>query len=103
MRRINEIAMRKSQIEAELRMEQVVFAAKLRAARAVLDLSQNEVAKIVGLTQKSIHRIEKADVQPKMRTIRAIERFFAKRGISFESSQSGGFRLIVKGPVPAHH
>ena len=41
-----------------LRMERSAFGAKVRAARAILDLSQDELAECVGLTQRSVHRIE---------------------------------------------
>ena len=87
------------QLDHIMRVERVAFAGKVRAARAVLGLSQDQFAHQVGLTQKSVHRIEQADVQPKARTILMIENFWSSQGISFESLRDGGFRLIVESSV----
>ena len=86
-------------IDQTLRVERVAFAAKLRAARAVLGLSQDEFAHHIGLTQKSVHRIEQGTVQPKLRTILTIEKFWCEQGISFEKLRNGGFRLVVESSV----
>lgn len=87
------------EFDRALRVERAAFAAKMRAARAVLGLSQDEFARHIGLTQKSIHRIEQGAVEPKLRTIAMIERFWAQQGIRFEHLRSGGFRLIVESDV----
>lgn len=92
---------RASQLDRLMRLERTAFAAKLRAARAVLGLSQDQIAHQVGLTQKSIHRIENGDVQPKARTIRIIEQFWGEHGISFENLSNGGFRLVIESSVLA--
>ena len=84
------------ELDQTLRIERAAFAAKLRAARAVLGLSQDQFAQQVGLTQKSVHRIEQGTVQPKLRTILTIERFWRDQGIAFENLRSGGFRLVVE-------
>ena len=86
-------------VDTVMHVERLAFAAKLRAARAVLGLSQEQLGLHVGLTQRSIHRIEQADVQPKIRTILLIERFLASQGIAFENLRDGGFRLIVDSSV----
>ena len=83
-------------------IERAVFAAKVRAARAVLGLSQDQFALKIGLTQKSVHRIEHGDVQPKVRTILMIEQFWGRQGIAFENV-NGGFRLVVKSSVLLHN
>jgi DNA-binding XRE family transcriptional regulator len=87
------------QLDHIMRLERAAFAAKVRAARAVLGLSQDQFAHEVGLTQKSVHRIEQADVQPKVRTILMIEQFWESQGISFEDLRNGGFRLVVESAV----
>ena len=88
-----------SQLDHVMHVERAAFAAKLRAARAVLGLSQVQLAHHIGLTQKSVHRIERGDVQPKVRTILMIEQFWRQRGIRFENLNNGGFRLVVEGSV----
>lgn len=79
----------------ELRAERISFAAKVRSARAILGLSQDQLASRIGLTQKSVHRIEQATVDPKLKTILQIQRFWSERGIFFEDLRGGGFRLVV--------
>lgn len=83
------------EIEQELRIERAAFAAKVRVTRAILLLSQEELARRIGVTQRSIHRIEQGLAQPKRKTVIMIERFWAERGITFEHLRSGGFRLVV--------
>jgi DNA-binding XRE family transcriptional regulator len=86
-------------------LERAAFAAKTRAVRAVLGLSQRRFAELIGLTQKSVHRIEHGAVHPSMRTIVRIERFWHEHGVFFEETGNGGFRLIVDvsvlGALPA--
>jgi DNA-binding XRE family transcriptional regulator len=80
-------------------LERVSFGAKVRAARAILALSQCEFASSIGLTQKSVHRIEQGLVEPKLRTIANIEQFWRQNGIVFEDLPRGGFRLVVEGSL----
>jgi transcriptional regulator with XRE-family HTH domain len=87
------------QVDAALRLERSAFGAKTRAARAVLGLSQDELAELVGLTQRSVHRIEQGLVEPRLRTIATIEQFWNDRDIAFEDLPDGGFRLVVKGSL----
>lgn len=91
------------QISNALRMERVAFGAKARAARAVLGLSQTEFASQIGLTQKSVHRIEQGAVEPKLRTRRMIEQFWCDSGIGFDDLPDGGFRITVQGPTLIHN
>ncbi len=86
-------------LDLTLRIERAAFAAKLRAARAVLGLSQDQFAHEIGLTQKSVHRIEQGLVQPHLRTMLKIEQFWCHQGISFENLRTGGFRLVVESDV----
>ena len=87
------------QVDDTLQLERTAFGAKVRAARAVLGLSQEELAEVVGLTQKSVHRIEQSLVEPRLRTIVTIEQFWTDRDIAFEDLPDGGFRLVVKGSL----
>ena len=82
-----------------LELEGAVLAAKLRASRAILGWSQAELAARVGLTQKSVHQIERMMVEPKRRTVRAIEEWWRSVGISFDALPDGGFRIVVSSAV----
>lgn len=86
-------------MENVLHLERLCFGAKVRIARAVLNLSQRDLGKAVGLTQKSVHRIEHGSVDPSLRTIVRIQHFWQEAGIHFEELPDGGFRLIVRASV----
>jgi predicted transcriptional regulator len=70
------------------------FAAKVRGARAVLGWSQTQLAKKVGITQPTIHRVEQGSGDLKRSTALAIEEVLAKAGIAFEPFE-GGFKIVV--------
>jgi DNA-binding XRE family transcriptional regulator len=83
----------------DLRVERVTFAAKVRTARAILGLSQEQFARRIRLTQKSVHRIEQGTVDARLDTVLKIQRFWLQQGIAFEDLRGGGFRLIVGSDV----
>ena len=71
------------------------FAAKVRAARAILGWSQAELGQRVGVTQRSINRLEQANVDIRRSTAVAIEEVFRHEGVSFEVMATGGYRIVV--------
>jgi len=73
------------------------FAAKVRGARAILGWSQKELAEKVGLTQKSVYRIEQGSVDVRHSTAALLEDAFVGEGIHFEQLGYGGFRIVVSG------
>jgi DNA-binding XRE family transcriptional regulator len=79
----------------ELKAARVLFAGKVRAARAVLGWSQTELANKTGLTQRAIYKIEQAAVDARLSTVTAVSAAFIKAGIVFEDMQDGGFRIII--------
>ncbi|MFN3658831.1 MAG: helix-turn-helix transcriptional regulator [Pseudolabrys sp.] len=79
-----------------VRLERRAFAAKLRMARAVLGWSQSELGSRVGLTQRSVHKIEQGETEPRRTTVRAIEQVWAGEGLVFEDLADGGFRVDVR-------
>ena len=82
-----------------LKLERSCFGAKVRTARAVLNLNQRDFGRAVGLTQKSVHRIEHGMVDPSMRTIVRIQHFWEEAVIRFEELDDGGFRLVVTASI----
>jgi predicted transcriptional regulator len=82
-------------IDTLVRVERLTFAAKVRAARAVLGWKQSELAKRAGLTQKSIHRIEQCNDDLRRSTVITVEQALKAEGIEFEDLPSGGFRVVV--------
>jgi DNA-binding XRE family transcriptional regulator len=88
--------MRKSTARSrELRLNRLQFAAKVRAARAVLGWSQTELAERTGLTQHAIYQVEQGAVDARMSTTTAISAALNKAGISFEDMLDNGFRITV--------
>lgn len=81
---------------AAMNEERREFASKVRAARALLGWSQAELGQRVGVTQRSINRLEQAGVDVRRSTAVAIEGVLRDEGISFEMVPSGGFRILVQ-------
>jgi DNA-binding XRE family transcriptional regulator len=76
-----------------MRLERQAFAAKLRMTRALIGWSQSDLALRVGLTQRSVHKLEQGDTEPRRATVRVIEQLWAEQGIEFEDLTDGGFRV----------
>ncbi len=79
-----------------IRLERLAFAAKLRMARAALGCSQSELAAVVGLTQRSVHKLEQGETEPRRATVYAIEQYWRDHGLDFEDLADGGFRVSVR-------
>jgi DNA-binding XRE family transcriptional regulator len=84
-----------TRVDAAVRRERLAFAAKVRAARAVLGLSQAKLANRVGMTQKSIYRIELGADDLRRSTVIAVEQVLKAEGIEFEELPGGGFKVVV--------
>jgi DNA-binding XRE family transcriptional regulator len=87
-----------------MRLERLAFAAKLRMTRALIGWSQTELAQHVGLTQRSVHKLEQGETEPRRATVRAIKRLWSDQGIEFEDLPDG-FNICVRsrlleGPLP---
>jgi DNA-binding XRE family transcriptional regulator len=74
----------------------LLFAARLRAARAVLGWSQTELGKKAHVTQRAIYRLEKAAVRARHLTQVRIDKAFEDAGIGFAPLPNGGFEMIVR-------
>jgi len=70
----------------------MVVGCQIRAARALIDMSQDELAKAAGLTPQAIRKIEAGDVQPREGTIADIVRVFHERRLEFTDNQGVRFR-----------
>ncbi len=65
---------------------------QIRAARALVDMSQDELAEAAGLTPQAIRKIEASKVTPREGTISDIMKVFRNRRIEFMDNQ--GVRFI---------
>jgi transcriptional regulator with XRE-family HTH domain len=73
-----------------------LFAAQIRAARAVLGWSQTDLGERTGVTQRAIYRVENGATEPRQLTRLRIEKAFDDAGVAFESLQTGGFTMSVR-------
>jgi ribosome-binding protein aMBF1 (putative translation factor) len=73
----------------------VVFAAKVRAGRALLGWSQTQLAERLGLSQRAVCKIEHAAVTARTSTEDAISQLFESLGVQFEELSDGGFIIRV--------
>lgn len=79
-----------------MRLERKAFAAKIRMTRALVGWSQTELAQRVGLTQRSVHKLEQGETDARRSTVYVIEQLWQQQGIEFEELADGGFRLRAR-------
>lgn len=60
-----------------------ITAEQIRAARAILDWSRDDLATATALSSDTVRRIESESLQPRSSTLAAIRAAFEKRGIEF--------------------
>jgi transcriptional regulator with XRE-family HTH domain len=77
------------------RQDPAAFATCVRMARAALNWSQHDLARQLGMTQRSIHRIEQGHCEPRRVTVLAIETLMRGAGVSFEHDANGGVTMSV--------
>ena len=76
--------------------EAQLFAAEIRAGRAVLGWSQTDLGNRTGVTQRAIYRIEDGASRPRKLTRLRIEKAFDDAGIEFKSGRTNGFTMLVR-------
>lgn len=69
----------------------MIIGCQIRAARALLNMSQDDLAKAAGLTPQAIRKIENGDVRPREGTMSDIVRTFTERGVEFKDNSGVGF------------
>jgi len=75
--------------------DRVVFAAKIRLARAVLGWSQTELGLRVGLTQRAIHKLEQGETEPRRKTADALNEIWRAQKIKFSDLRNGSLRVSI--------
>ena len=63
--------------------------ARVRAARAVLGISQKELAAMSGVSHPALNRIERQESSPRLSTVEAIEEALRDVGIRFSIDADG--------------
>jgi transcriptional regulator with XRE-family HTH domain len=73
---------------------------QIRAARSLLDWSQQELADRAIVSLNAVTRLERSEVDPRVSTVAALEHAFRKAGIEFlpeGPNQGEGVRLMKPG------
>ena len=75
----------------------VITIEQIRGARAMLDLKQHELAKMAGISTGTLNNIERSvQTDPKVSTMRAIQKALEVEGIEFIEPPSGGVGVHLK-------
>jgi transcriptional regulator with XRE-family HTH domain len=76
---------------------------QIRAARALLDWSQQDLADTAIVSLNALARLERGTVDPRASTLLAVEKALMRAGIEFipETDRGEGVRLAA--PEPASH
>jgi transcriptional regulator with XRE-family HTH domain len=80
----------------------LAVAITVRMARAALGWSQVEFGRRLGITQRSVHRIEQGHSEPRLTTLLAIESLLGGAGLKIEHRMDGGLCMIVPASVLGH-
>ena len=86
--------------------EKMITRAQIRAARALIDWTQTDLAQASGVSQVAIKNFERGVTDPRVSTITNIEAAFDQAGVIFlgagETLDGGiGVRLKIRHGVPA--
>jgi transcriptional regulator with XRE-family HTH domain len=63
---------------------------QIRAARAILDWTQAELAERAGISKTGLNNIERGSSDPKSSTLAAIQRVLEEAGVQFIPENGGG-------------
>lgn len=71
-------------------------AARIRAARAVLGLSQKALAKEAGISQPALNVLERQESSPRLSTIESIESVLRGYGVEFSVDRDGNHTITLR-------
>jgi predicted transcriptional regulator len=76
----------------------MITARQIRAARALLGWSQQQLADKAIVSLNALARLEKGNVDSRMSTLQAVEKALAKAGIEFLSAGEKGEGVRLRSP-----
>lgn len=74
----------------------VIYAAQVRAARALLNWSQGELAERAGVSKQSVNRIESGGSDARLTTLDALHRVLKSAGVEISEEPIGVVRLAIR-------
>lgn len=81
-------------------MHQIIRAGQIKAARAILDWSQEDLAQKTGLALNTIRNLETGSISPREKTVSVIRQAVEKAGLEF--IEPAGVRLRME-EINVHH
>lgn len=79
-----------------LKLGSMVTVPQIRAARALLGWSQQELADRAIVSLPSVTRLERSTVDTRISTLEAVEDAFQKAGIEFINERDGSFGVKLR-------
>ncbi len=73
----------------------MIYAAQIRAARALLNWSQGDLAERAGVSKQSVNRIENGSMDARFSTMTALNDAIRGAGVEMGEDASGTVRLSV--------
>ena len=73
----------------------IIFAAKIRAARGLLNWSQGELAERAGVSKQSVTRIENGTMDARFSTMTALNEAIRSAGVEMAEDVNGTVRLSI--------
>ncbi len=67
-----------------------ILPGQVRAARALLDWSREELSDVCGVPPRTLHRLERGEGDPQRRTVEAIRTALEQAGVVFIEENGGG-------------
>ncbi|QJE71959.1 helix-turn-helix transcriptional regulator [Aerophototrophica crusticola] len=74
----------------------MIVGAQVRAARGLLDITQEELAAMCGMTAQTVKDFERGLRKPQPRTIRDLQRALEENGIDFLNDNAGGIGVMLR-------
>ena len=73
----------------------IIYAAKIRAARGLLNWSQGELAERAGVSKQTVTRIENGTMDPRFSTITALYQAIRSAGVVLADDANGIVQLSI--------
>lgn len=77
----------------------VITPSQCRAARGLLEWSQQDLATIAGVSQVTVHQLEAGSTQPRRATLNVIRHAFESAGVEFIDENGGGPGVRLRKPA----
>jgi len=72
----------------------MITPAQIRAARALLDWNQSELAEKAGLSLTALNNLERGRSDPKASTLNAVQKAIEAAGVAFTNGDEPGVRIV---------